>query len=195
MLQIQQYLVGMGVEQATTKLTVGRLRLALGEKLGVGATSSVWLAIASGEAVALKIGHAQAQRPRFADEATRLAWVNSPVLCPLLDAGVVREAFDLPGGERLLPGTPLLVLGRAEGVPLDRYLARATDRAWRGLLVARDVGAALAALHSSGAAHGDVKPENVVIAEVNGSPVAASLIDFGLSTDVAEVVPRGGTRR
>jgi serine/threonine-protein kinase PknK len=195
MLQIQQHLVGMGVEQVTTKLTVGRLRLALGEKLGAGATSSVWLAIASGEAVALKIGHAQAQRPRFADEATRLAWANSPVLCPLLDAGVVREALDLPGGERLLPGTPLLVLGRAEGVPLDRYLEPATDRASLGLLVARDVGAALAALHSSGAAHGDVKPENVVIAEVNGSPVAASLIDFGLSTDVTEVVPRGGTRR
>jgi serine/threonine-protein kinase PknK len=196
MLQIQQYFGDMGEESVTTKLTVGSLRLSLGEKLGVGATSSVWLTAAGAEAVALKVGHGQAQRPRFADEAARLAWVSSPALCPLLDAGVITEAVELPDGSKLLPGTPVLALGRADGVPLERYFERTgVDRAALGLLVARDVGAALAALHASGAAHGDVKPGNVVVAEVNGRPIAARLVDFGLSTDSTEVVPRGGTRR
>jgi serine/threonine protein kinase len=196
MLQSQQNFGDMGEESVTTQLTVGRLRLVLGERLGAGATSSVWLAAAGAEAVAVKIGHGQAQRPRFADEAARLAWVSSPALCPLLDAGVIREAVELPGGGRLLPGTPVLALGRADGVALGRYFERpGVDRVALALLVARDVGAALAALHGSGSAHGDVKPENVVVAEVNGRPIAARLVDFGLSTDATEVVPRGAPRR
>src|SRR5690606_2164369 len=63
------------------------------ERLGRGGSSSVWLARdASGERVALKIGHSGAERVRFAGEATRLTLAVSPALPSLFEVGLVPAA-------------------------------------------------------------------------------------------------------
>ena len=48
------------------------------------------------------------------------------------------------------------------------------------LTVARDIGAALSDLHGVGSAHGDIKPQNIVL-----TATGARLIDFGLSGDAS----------
>src|SRR5262249_24120438 len=64
------------------------------------------------------------------------------------------------------------------------------------LVVARDVGRALADLYAAGLAHGDVKPANVVVtSDARGRPDGARLVDLGLAADASDVMPRGGTRR
>jgi transcriptional regulator with GAF, ATPase, and Fis domain len=178
-------------------LTIRGRRLELGPPIGAGATSTVFRAQTGNISVALKLGRGPAQRPRFADECARLAWVSSPELLTVLDAGVVREEVELPDGSRLEAGSPFLLLewfdgealepGRDESPELARELA---------LVVARDIGRALADLHAAGSAHGDVKPANILVArDAAGKPLRARLVDFGLSVEATEVVPRGGTRR
>ena len=65
-----------------------------------------------------------------------------------------------------------------------------TTSADLALLVAHDVGEALADLHGVGLAHGDVKPANIVLSDGR-----ASLIDLGLAgpsrrSDVGGATPR-----
>jgi transcriptional regulator with GAF, ATPase, and Fis domain/tetratricopeptide (TPR) repeat protein/tRNA A-37 threonylcarbamoyl transferase component Bud32 len=166
-------------------------------EIGRGATSAVWLAERDGVEVAVKIGRSAAQRRRFADEAARLAGVGSSRVAPLIDAGVAAEATELPSGMRIDAGAPLIVLGSAPGAPLDPRAERSETAADElALVVARDIGQALRDLHAAGAAHGDVKPENVVVeTTAAGRPVRATLVDLGLAVETSEVTPRGGTRR
>ena len=181
----------------TTELTVGGHRLRLLRELGRGATSAVWLAERDGVEVALKIGRGVAQRPRFADEAARLSAVGSSRVTPLIDAGVAAEACELSDGFRIEAGAPLIVLGSASGATLEPRAERSESAAEEiALVVARDIGHALRDLHATGAAHGDVKPENVVVeTSASGKPVRATLVDLGLATEGSEVALRGGTRR
>ncbi|MEJ1960374.1 MAG: protein kinase [Gammaproteobacteria bacterium] len=99
-------------------------------------------------------------------------------------------------GLRLEPGTPYLLVSSAPGESLERLLAdsqlAAAAREALALTVARDVAAALAALHGSGAAHGDVKPANIIVSSDAGQ---ARLVDFGLSGAAHQVEVRGGTAR
>ncbi|HEY3499345.1 MAG TPA: phosphotransferase, partial [Polyangiaceae bacterium] len=172
-------------------------RIELGEALGSGATSTVFRAETPSGPVALKLGRGPAQRLRFADECARLAWVSSPELLTVLDAGVMREGRVLPDGSRLEAGSPFLLLEWFDGAVLDP-LRPQTPEAGRelALVVARDIGRALADLHAAGSAHGDVKPSNIVVAwDASGRPRRARLVDFGLAGEATEVVPRGGTRR
>src|SRR6185436_8566546 len=62
------------------------------------------------------------------------------------------------------------------------------------LAVARDVGEALESLHALGVAHGDVKPDNVVV-DAGASVTRATLVDLGLAASTEEATPRGGTVR
>ncbi|HEX6764473.1 MAG TPA: protein kinase, partial [Polyangiaceae bacterium] len=183
----------------TTELTVGERgrRIRLLRELGRGATSAVWLGLREGVEVAVKIGRSAAQRPRFADEAARLAGVGGARVSPLVDADVAGETVELPDGSRVEAGAPIIVLGSAQGATLDVLVERArADADELALVIARDIGRALAELHASGAAHGDVKPENVVVETgASGKPERATLVDFGLATEASEVTPRGGTRR
>jgi serine/threonine-protein kinase PknK len=164
------------------------------EKLGEGATSWVWLAERAGKRAALKVGRSAAHRPRFAEEAARLAGIRSPGLVSLLGAGLVRNAASLPDGARVETGAPYLVLEWVEGEALSQVAARGGDAAALATVVARDVGRALAELHAAGLAHGDVKPQNVLV-ESRADGTRARLVDLGLSGSANEALPRGGTRR
>lgn len=174
----------MGVVSLPTELTIRGRRYALEERLGEGATSEVWLGRCGEEELVVKVGRDASQRARLADEAQRLLLVDSPRITALIGAGFSPE------------GRPYLALTRARGEPLAALLDRSpSSRADLARLVARDIGAALADLHSSGLSHGDLKPENIVIELEGERPRAAVLVDLGLAGAADESVPRGGTRR
>ncbi|HTQ02222.1 MAG TPA: phosphotransferase, partial [Polyangiaceae bacterium] len=158
-----------------TQLALRGRQLRLERELGSGATSTVWLAREGERVFALKLGRGRAQRPRFAEECERLSWVDSPALAAAVDAGLLREGLRLPNGMQLEPGSPFLLLDYVEGAHLDPASADSAERALAlALVVARDIGRALADLHAAGLAHGDVKPANVVVtADAAGAPGVA----------------------
>jgi serine/threonine-protein kinase PknK len=161
--------------------------------VGRGATSTVYAAIDrdSGRKVALKVGHGANERHRLADEAERLALADSPGIAALLDAGLVP-----PGESELEAGLPYLALEWVDGSAIDPRRIPGAQRERIALAVARDVGDALASLHAMGVAHGDVKPENVILGTEPGTrALRATLVDLGLGTRADEVAPKGGTLR
>jgi serine/threonine-protein kinase PknK len=149
--------------------------------LGRGASSEVWLASAPGGVrVALKIS---ADAARLAEEAERLLGSSSRWIPAIHDAGVI------PSGE--LAGRAFLALDWIDGEVLDPRAQRSRSQRERlALLVAREIGAALADLHGLGTAHGDVKPDNVLLEQRR-----AWLVDLGLGGEAAEREVRGGTLR
>ncbi|HVY25241.1 MAG TPA: sigma 54-interacting transcriptional regulator [Polyangiaceae bacterium] len=167
--------------------------------LGGGATSRVLLAeradqlgaVAQPELVVVKLGRDVSQRLRFADEAERLCLVDSPWVAPLLDVSSLGQELSV-SGECFERGAPLLVFPWEPGESLAALSAAADAEARKrlALLVARDVGAALDDLHAVGAAHGDIKPQNIIV-----TGAGARLIDFGLSGDASAESASGGTRR
>lgn len=190
-----------------TQLTVKGATVRWIEPLGQGATSAVWLGDSDGTPCLLKLGRGPAEAPRFADEAERLLFAAAPEFPTLLAVGLVgaplaAELTQSGVGAAGELGAPYLLLSAAPGQALDRILANpelgAGEREALALAVARDLGAALAALHGSGAAHGDVKPANVIVARDSSSGAAvyrARLVDFGLSGSAQVAQPIGGTRR
>ncbi len=184
-----------GASSVATQLTVGGQAVrpfSKLEALGQGATSTVWLGESEGAACVLKLGRGPAEAPRFADEAERLLFAAAPEFPQLLGVGLAGVGLCAELGVKFEPGTPYLLLSSAPGSSLDRVLSAAGAGFSRDELahtVARDIGAALSALHASGAAHGDVKPANIVVGDDR-----ARLVDFGLS-GVASAPLSGGTRR
>jgi serine/threonine protein kinase len=177
-----------------TQLTIQGLAVRWLERLGQGATSSVWLGEWAGGGCVLKLGKGPAEAHRFADEAERLLFASAPEFPTLLGLGLAGPALGAELGLRVDAGTPYLVLSSAEGVSLAQLLSEPTltpaKREAIAIHVAHDVGAALSALHGSGAAHGDVKPANVIVGADH-----ARLVDFGLSGPAEQVEPNGGTTR
>ncbi|MEP7051627.1 MAG: protein kinase, partial [Pseudomonadota bacterium] len=162
------------------------------EVLGQGATSTVWRGESAGISCVLKLGRGPAEAPRFADEAERLLFAAAPEFPQLLGVGFAGALLCAELGVKFESGTPYLLLSAAPGVSLDHLLGAVQQPGSREALahtVARDIGAALSALHASGAAHGDVKPSNIVVGEGR-----ARLVDFGLS-GAASAPLTGGTRR
>jgi serine/threonine-protein kinase PknK len=180
-----------GSEQLPTLLPAPGAPLKPVRLLGGGATSRVLLAERGNSVVVVKLGRDSSQRRRFAEEAERLCVVDSPWVPTLLDvASLVGDVTVL--GERFERGAPLLVFEWEEGEALSALAARTHGAARRELLllVARDIGAALSDLHAAGTAHGDIKPQNIVVTREG-----ARLIDFGLSGDASAESAAGGTRR
>jgi transcriptional regulator with GAF, ATPase, and Fis domain len=113
------------------------------------------------------------------------------MLPELLAAGLLTEplAFE---GQRFDSGTPYLLMTLAQGVPLSQWPGDSDlDLAWA---VARDVGQALADLHRAGLAHGDIKPDNVIV-RTEPWGLACTVVDLGLADTVSRELPQGGTRR
>ena len=175
-----------------TQLTVQGHPVRWTARIGQGATSLVWLGEWAGGSCVLKLAKSPAEAHRFADEAERLLFAAAPEFPTLLGLGWAGPPLGAELGQRIDPGTPYLLLSSAPGDSLAQLLSDpALTRARReelSLLVARDLGAALSALHGSGAAHGDVKPANIIVATDH-----ARLVDFGLSGAAEQVEPSGGT--
>lgn len=132
---------------------VGPWRLVV--RLGAGAFGSVWRAVDD----AGRIGVVKLLPEPPGQEVRALSRVHHPAVVGLIDAG----------------GTPpYLVMTLAPGIPLGDTLTRLTEV--RRLEIVATLADALAACHVARVTHGDVKPENVMVAEDR-----VTLVDFGLS--------------
>ncbi len=180
----------------TTELTILGQKVRLESRLGRGATGEVWLAAGpDGARFVLKFARDRSTYALLAEEGQRLLGVDSAFCVRLLGAGRLGTELSAGPSGRLGLGTPFLVLEHHLGATLDREQGlRGESAERRVLLVARDIGRALADLHATGVAHSDVKPENILV-EATADGVRSRLMDFGLAGAISETEARGGTRR
>lgn len=158
---------------------VGHYRLL--EALGRGRSGVVFAAfdVDLERRVALKItqlagGGTRQLRSRALREGRALARVCHPNVVTIHEIGTSGRYVYL--ALELIPGLDV------------RAWSVAAPRSWRDVRdVFIDVGRGLAAVHSAGLVHGDVKPANIVVAS-DGRP--AKLLDLGFASDVSE---RAGT--
>jgi serine/threonine-protein kinase len=98
----------------------------------------------------------------------REAWVCRQTQHPHLATVLADHSTDEP---------PHLVLPHLEGVTLRQVVRRGPLPVATALLIVRQTAEALAAMHKAGCLHGDVKPENVLVAPSGH----ATLVDLGLA--------------
>lgn len=152
------------------------------KRLGEGATSVVYGGrLDDGRRAVLKVAKSRSDVGVFAAEAERLAWLSTPGLPELIDAGWVSDESH--------GSLPALVLSWVPGQPLAKAWGRGVDEL--ALIVAREVGETLASMERVGISHGDIKPANVL---VHASRSSVGLIDLGLGGDCLEPIS-GGTPR
>ena len=112
----------------------------------------------------------------FTREAMRVADLHHPHVVQVLDAGTLGD------------GTPFVVMERLAGMTLDEAASGRSLPMAEVLPILRGVGSALGAAHAAGVAHGQLRADNVFIADLatygSGCP---KLLDFG----VARLVPGG----
>ncbi|MGJ6962285.1 protein kinase domain-containing protein [Streptosporangium sp. G11] len=142
-------------------------------RLGEGGMGVVHLAVdPQGRQVAVKVLRAEVAgddvaRRRLSREVETMRRVRSEYIAEVLDADVT--------GHR-----PYIVTRYVAGRPLDEVIKQDGPMELPALLrVAHGVASALAAVHSVGVIHRDLKPGNVLI--LDGEPV---LIDFGIAQAV-----------
>jgi tetratricopeptide (TPR) repeat protein len=114
---------------------------------------------------------------RFEAERQALAVMDHPNIAKVLDAGTTDD------------GRPFFVMELVHGAPLTAYCDahRMTVRDRLGLFA--QVCAAVQHAHQKGVIHRDLKPGNILVAEVDGRPVP-KVIDFGLAKALAgDVLP------
>lgn len=177
-----------------TTLTLGGRRLHVAARGGGGASAEVWCTEDETKARwALKLGRSGDEAGRLASEAERLITVASPLLAEVADAGRLGAEWTLDES-RYPVGTPYLLLQWVDGVPLSTFECTPDERESLGLELLAQLAAALVDLHSAGVAHGDLKPENIIVRR-GESGVEARLVDLGLATDADLNTPGGGTPR
>jgi len=140
--------------------------------VGRGAFATVFAArTPAGDRVALKLFPAAGTTAAAREVAVlqRLRAANTPCTCHMLDAGDLNGRPYITFRLRGCSAYELLVQRKSGGLPPDVLQT-----------VTHAVVTALAALHTLGLAHADVKPENVLLAADRAS---AWLADFGLSQD------------
>lgn len=151
-------------------------------RLGAGGMGTVHAGVGSdGTRVAVKVVHPeQAQEPefraRFRREVQLSSRVTGPYLVPLLTAD--------PDAE-----TPWLATAYVPGLTLDQHLLAHGPLTGGSLYaLATATAQALAAVHSAGVVHRDVKPQNVIL-----TPGGPRVLDFGIAhaTDGTSVTRTG----
>ncbi len=168
-----------------------RWRFHLLEEVGRGTSGTVWKARdeRTDNLVAVKIARDELAAQTIADEAETLLLVDSPFIPTVIDLGRV------PGDvEGVAPGSAYVALRWVPGVRLDPPSIPSDRRNAVAMAVARDVGAALDDLHQAGMAHGDVKPDNILVSTEEGS-VRAVLVDLGYATELGREGMVGATLR
>lgn len=162
---------------------IGRYRLVL--RLGEGGFGEVWRArqlapLARDVAVkVLKAGvDSRDVLARFALEREALARMQHPAIAAVYDAGATPR------------GRPWIALELVDGAPLTEYVrTRALPLDARVRLLA-EVARAVQHAHARGVLHRDLKPHNVLVAELDGR-AQPKVIDFGIAKALGECAAAG----
>jgi serine/threonine-protein kinase PknK len=167
---------------------------------GSGGAGEVWRATRCSDqaTVALKLSRADGGGSiPLSREAVHAALALSPRLPELLDVGWaivdggVARAFTLSDRGAAHRARAFLALRWVDGTPLGPSRLPEDRRISLALATARDVGEALADLHGIGIAHGDIKPDNLIL----DSTGMVHVIDLGLAGPVHGSSIPGATLR
>jgi serine/threonine-protein kinase len=162
----EQYKVG--------ELLGGKYRLV--RKAGEGATGTVWVATntALQSNVAIKLVHPEMRLPMIVERVMR----EARSAAQLTHSAIVR-VFDL--GETTC-GDPYIVMELLEGESLrallDREVRVTPERALALLL---PIVGAMHAAHQRGIIHRDIKPDNIMLARIDGGRTQPKIVDFGIA--------------
>ncbi|MEM1043580.1 MAG: serine/threonine-protein kinase [Bacteroidota bacterium] len=107
---------------------------------------------------------------RFLEERRHLAGLCHPNVARLYDAGFTAD------------GRPYFAMEHVDGEPVTTYADRRGLRLRDRLSLFGQVCAAVRHAHGRGVVHGDVKPENVLVADDDEGRPVAKLLDFGVAT-------------
>lgn len=107
-------------------------------------------------------------RMRFAIEGQALARMSHPGIAQIHDAGATPE------------GHLYFVMEHVEGSSLDDWRQRRRPTLVHRVALLRDTCRAVAHAHGKGVLHCDLKPSNLLVAEIDGRPFP-KLIDFGIA--------------
>ena len=115
---------------------------------------------------------------RFEAERQTLALMEHPNIARVLDAGATAT------------GRPYFIMELVHGRRITEYCEAAALPLADRLRLFLQVGAAVQHAHLKGVIHRDLKPSNLLVAEIDGRPVA-KVIDFGIAKALA--APLGDT--
>jgi len=156
--------------------TIGE-RYLVKEKLGQGGMGKVYLALdlkLHNQPVVIKIlTEASLQNSylvqKFKHEVEALARLAHPKVVRVLDFGD-------------LNGKPYIVMQYVDGLTL-RSQIKPNERMdlERAALILKQIGAALDYVHGKGIFHRDLKPDNIMLQQLNGDPEFVTIVDFGLA--------------
>lgn len=163
------------------------------QKIGEGGSGTVHLAREEGSLrrnVAVKFlkrdGLSSSALERFDFERSVLATLQHQGIAKIFRAGTTEI------------GCPYYTMEWVDGQPIDTYANRRTLPVRTRVELFLEVCVAVAHAHQRGVIHGDVKPSNVLVSDVDGAP-CPKLIDFGIAqvigTDPVDATTTFGTLR
>ena len=145
------------------------------EKIGEGGMGTVWRSQQSKpiqRQLAVKVIRSdrvqKAAIRRFESEQQVLALLNHPNIARIVDAGQTKE------------GRLFFAMELVNGLPLTTYCDDQNLSVEQRLLIFLDICDAIQHAHQKGVIHRDLKPTNILIAEVDGK-IVPKVIDFGLA--------------
>ncbi len=162
----EQYQVG--------EILGGKYRLV--SKAGEGATGTVWVAtnMALQSNVAIKLVHPEMRLPVIVERVMR----EARAAARLTHSAIVR-IFDL--GETT-SGDPYIVMELLEGESMRALLDREGRIApERALALMLPIAGAMHSAHDRGIIHRDIKPDNIMLARIDGGRVQPKIVDFGIA--------------
>ncbi|MCB9595853.1 MAG: serine/threonine protein kinase [Sandaracinaceae bacterium] len=171
------------VGDAFAKRRVGEVidgRYELKRLLGVGMTGAVYEAHHkyTHQRVAVKVMHQQLVSDdnavaRFLREAKSVAKIGHPAIVEVLDAGETQDRMPFVCLELLHGRSMGRVLQENSRMPYDEVIA-----------IGLDILSGLAAAHSVGIVHRDMKPDNIFVLEDPSGGSRVKILDFGVAKNL-----------